>query len=341
MKIEMGESLFYSWLKHVKNCRIVQTNWKSSTAWNICNIDKLDQMYKEASDKFNEWLIKNNSNENKVSTFMRQAEIDVVGQSSDDNKIYAVDVAFHSETCNYSNGRTNEDVISKKIIRAAFCLYGYFNVTEGHIVFATPKFGETSLIKTLGRIKEIKSFLKNHKLNFDIECICNKDFYDKIMKPTLEKCKNNSDTAELFMRSCTLYEMLQKYNEEFNVKAKQTAKVKKKAPKTTSCKLKTNTDKSVLKIGEIVKIYIFSVLEEGKITGYELQKLQDKEYSKQIFDINYPLLSKVRIINGQPRYYANRILINNEEYYICQEWFDKSRQKLVSWLKDHGVVIKD
>ena len=30
MKIEMGESLFYSWLRHVKECQIVQTNWKVS-----------------------------------------------------------------------------------------------------------------------------------------------------------------------------------------------------------------------------------------------------------------------------------------------------------------------
>ena len=32
MKIEMGESLFYSWLRHVKDCQIVQTNWKGYIA---------------------------------------------------------------------------------------------------------------------------------------------------------------------------------------------------------------------------------------------------------------------------------------------------------------------
>jgi len=30
MKIEMGESLLYSWLRHVKECQIAQTNWKVS-----------------------------------------------------------------------------------------------------------------------------------------------------------------------------------------------------------------------------------------------------------------------------------------------------------------------
>ena len=35
MKIEMGESLLQSYLKHVKNCLISQTNWKTSSNWNI------------------------------------------------------------------------------------------------------------------------------------------------------------------------------------------------------------------------------------------------------------------------------------------------------------------
>lgn len=41
MKIEMGESLFYSWLRHVKECQIVQTNWKASPQWQLQHEDKL------------------------------------------------------------------------------------------------------------------------------------------------------------------------------------------------------------------------------------------------------------------------------------------------------------
>jgi len=35
MKIEMGESLFYSWLRHAKECQIVQTNWTTSGKWEL------------------------------------------------------------------------------------------------------------------------------------------------------------------------------------------------------------------------------------------------------------------------------------------------------------------
>ena len=44
MKIEMGESLFYSWLRHVKECQIVQTNWKTSSQWALQHEDKLEEM---------------------------------------------------------------------------------------------------------------------------------------------------------------------------------------------------------------------------------------------------------------------------------------------------------
>ena len=37
MKIEIGESLALSYLKHVKKCTFYQTNWKSSSQWKRFN----------------------------------------------------------------------------------------------------------------------------------------------------------------------------------------------------------------------------------------------------------------------------------------------------------------
>ena len=48
MKIEMGESLFYSWLRHVKECHLVQMNWKVSSQWDLLHeqeLEKLEQDY--------------------------------------------------------------------------------------------------------------------------------------------------------------------------------------------------------------------------------------------------------------------------------------------------------
>ena len=44
MKIEMGKSLFYSWLRHVKECQIVQTNWMTSSQWQLSNEDRREEI---------------------------------------------------------------------------------------------------------------------------------------------------------------------------------------------------------------------------------------------------------------------------------------------------------
>lgn len=55
MKIEMGESLFYSWLRHVKSCQVVQTNWKASSQWELHNAEKLEVLM----DTIGKYFMKN------------------------------------------------------------------------------------------------------------------------------------------------------------------------------------------------------------------------------------------------------------------------------------------
>ena len=47
MKIEMGESLFYSWLREVKECQIVQTNWTTAKQWKLYNKDVITNIKEE------------------------------------------------------------------------------------------------------------------------------------------------------------------------------------------------------------------------------------------------------------------------------------------------------
>ena len=324
MKIEIGESLFYSWLRHVKNCRIVQTNWKTSSSWKIYHEEEIVKLYKIALSEFADCLI--NENAKKTPTvwqFLKQAEIDVLGKD-ENGRLYTVDVAFHKDGCHYRKEAKN---IAKKLIRASFCLYGYFGTKTGDIIFATPKINPTPLKNTQKLIDKITNFLSNNGFKFNVECICNEDFNSKVVIPVTEKCNDNSDTAELFMRAydlCTLTS---------NVKRK--SKNSPTEPKTT--KIKSTS----VKIGQIVKNYLIPTLLSNQISMEEIQKLQDADYSKQIFDINYPLLSKERIINGRARYYVSPLLIKGVKYYVCQEWFDKNYQKLETWLKAHDVMIKD
>ena len=129
MKIEMGESLFYSWLRHVKECQIVQNNWKVSPTWTFDNITELENMYDEINTYFltnhSKKIFKNNTG---LSQFIRQGECDVLGiNNNNSTNFYAVDVAFHEKGVNYGSKEETVLKVINKCIRTAFCLYGYFN----------------------------------------------------------------------------------------------------------------------------------------------------------------------------------------------------------------------
>ncbi|WP_052087722.1 hypothetical protein [Paenibacillus wynnii] len=81
MKIEIGESLMLSWLRHSKNCQLVQLNWKPSVkSWEFYNEAVVENMMKDSDqyfrEKYNLDLFKQN---NSYSQLLQQAEIDALG----------------------------------------------------------------------------------------------------------------------------------------------------------------------------------------------------------------------------------------------------------------------
>lgn len=148
MKIEMGESLFYSWLRHVKECQIVQTNWKISPKWEIKFSDELENIMSKTdelfSSKYGYKIYKQNTS---LKQLLQQAECDALGVCVRDgvSEIYTVDVAFHESGLNY--GGLDETVarVVKKCTRAAMCIYGYFGVKKANIIFASPKINKQIL----------------------------------------------------------------------------------------------------------------------------------------------------------------------------------------------------
>ena len=98
MKIEMGESLFYSWLRHVKKCQIVQTNWKTSPQWSLYHEEELKEIMAKTESFFAErYGYRIYRQTASLSQLLQQAECDALGISVQDgiNKVFAVDVAFH------------------------------------------------------------------------------------------------------------------------------------------------------------------------------------------------------------------------------------------------------
>lgn len=142
MKVEVGESLMYSYLSHIKKCQFVQTNWKLSSVWEKYNQEEIKVFINDARQYFYE-KYKYNIFKSTTSTeqILKQCECDVVGVNigNEYNTYYSVDVAFHEGGLNYKSKKESAEKVSAKLIKAAMCLYGSCNAKSGEIIFASPK----------------------------------------------------------------------------------------------------------------------------------------------------------------------------------------------------------
>lgn len=201
MKIEMGESLMQSYLKHVKGCLITQTNWKTSLSFKALGFDKAKSVYDKIlrhSDFYD--VFKNIS----IEQAFKQAELDVIGISS--KMLYMVEVAFHENGLQYGDKTETKDRVCKKLLRAYLVGLAFFPDFDYKIIFASPKVNPAtdSIIREYFSILS-KYFGSDEKVNFHY--IANDDFKNKVLIPTLEKSKIDSVTSELFLRSSKMIEM--------------------------------------------------------------------------------------------------------------------------------------
>ena len=209
MKIEIGESLALSYLKHVKNCVIYQTNWKSSHQWDFLG------GVKDASEAFDR-LVKDGllSFQGKIepsfSQFLKQAEIDILGINLVEKKMYVMDIAYYENGLNYKNKDRTIKSLKKKLLRSYLLLRSYFPEDYKYeIIFASPKVGPT-LNKELEDATEALNDLRDDVLSKGavvFKYIANDKFKDKILDKTLASSEENADTGELFLRSYKLLNM--------------------------------------------------------------------------------------------------------------------------------------
>jgi len=210
MKIEMGESLFYSWLRHVKECQIVQTNWKVSSQWQLSDADALEKLMalvdKHYSDKYGYAIFKQNTS---LSQLLQQGECDVLGISiqPDETTYYAVDVAFHEAGLNYGNRDITVMKVLEKCARTAFCLRGYLFTKEADIIFASPKINRAVLSELIPCVKEMNELFTDNGYDFTFSVIANEEYNDLVLKPILEASDKIVNSSELFLRSYQMYKM--------------------------------------------------------------------------------------------------------------------------------------
>ena len=82
-------------------------------------------------------------------------------------------------------------------------------------------------------------------------------------------------------------------------------------------------------IGEYVQKSIKRLFDDNKISESELLKLQEQEYCKIKFDLNYPMFNKSR--EPRERYYTNEI---KKGYYLTNDWYERNWDDFLRWEKN-------
>jgi len=90
-----------------------------------------------------------------------------------------------------------------------------------------------------------------------------------------------------------------------------------------------------MKIGQFVKYNMRKLYEQGLVSKDEIKKLQDKSYSKKVFNQNYEILrssnKKITSNDGRNRYYTKEKFFG--DYYLNSQWVEKHWEPFLSWLE--------
>ncbi|MCI5779155.1 MAG: hypothetical protein MR051_04995 [Lentisphaeria bacterium] len=320
MKIEMGESLGVSWMKHVKECQFVQTNWKVSPCWKPRHDEQeLDAFLNELKKHFGAKgldIFKNNSN---FTQIMRQAECDIIGCALAERftHYYALEVAYHGNQLNYGSKLNTIAKVIAKLLRAAIVFYCYLDVKEAEIGFASPKIGPAILDRLMVEIADLQNLFYENNFRFQFKLYANQDFGTEIMNPVLKLSDSIADTGELFLRSVQLYDLIQ-HNESMD---------------DNEVHARDEENTVLPKLAQLVKDELIPVLRREDFPQAEINDFLDLQFSKDVFGISYPLLARSR--EPSERYYATPVTLHGQKYYLCSQWFEKNRGALVSWIEQH------
>lgn len=319
MKIEIGESLGYSFLRHVKGCWLVQTNWKPSDQWIPERTQaELDEMFQDIKRGFdpNGSVFKGTKT---VSQLLKQAEIDVLGVDLRGD-VHALEVAFHEGGLNYGGGVDNR--LSKKLLRAFMVLHKYHpRRTKFHIYFASPKVNpsvQSELERTFNSLSKEYPHVK-------WTLATNETFAAKILRPTVDRAGNVSDATELFMRSHRLMQMAGSPGPKPSSPAIAGGKAAKYQEPLTQRK----SDLDIKQVQPVVRSLMTTLLEgwPDLLDDADKHNMTDPTFCEVQLGLKLAGFALLRDaingprINGRGRYYTRSY---GGRFLVCSQWWKQN-----------------
>ena len=312
MKIEIGESLCYSYLRHVKRCWLVQMNWKTSEHWDKQKSDsELESLFESMRERFDlDGSVFKQTKD--AGQFLKQGEIDVVGVDQG-GSVHAMEIAFHEAGLNYGGGVGTR--VLKKLLRAVLILKAYHPARKSQLYFASP------VVHPAAQQPLEDAFAKLEREYPEIgwHLLTNDTFAEQLVRPTLEMASSVADTSELFARAAKLLE-LSGITEETPPKGSQQRHRRQSSRRHVAEGDPPNGFQDLLKA--LMKTLLedhSTLLEDG-----DVRDLMDSNYCKNTLGIkisNFPLLRRVSDgikVSGRSRYYTKSY---GAKYYLCSQFW--------------------
>ena len=191
-------------------------------------------------------------------------------------------------------------------------------------IFVTPKTNPATEKPIRDLIAEANQLIAEDMISIDF--ITNESFYSTIVDPTLKNINDDNDTSELFLRSIKLMQLDKRASG--NKTEKKTIE-----PRSTSPTDKREVDG--MKIGQFVQYTMRKLYEQNLLPKSEIERLQDKAYSKSIFDQNFEVLRsperEIADTEGRNRYYTKEKFCGN--YYLTSQWVERHWDPFLNWVE--------
>lgn len=200
---------------------------------------------------------------------------------------------------------------------------------------------DTDLQSAIDKTKYLLENLynQNSKLPMELE-VLEKKFYANALFDKIEMVEQILDTYEkLRNKNKTLLDS------KFCNINNESSEIQMEYYKETSNNLEQFTELSKdeikkLKVGALILYIIKKMSSEKKFSKTNIINLQNKEWCKEIFLVNHPIIKKYnkyltetdqRKISGSNKYYSSLYVIDKSEYFVCSELSDRSRLPLLQW----------
>ena len=204
MKIEIGESLVRTWVRHCRECQLAELNWKPSPVWSGDITEEHKRWYDDAKAVFSSKVLKRTSS---ILQFLGQAEVDVLGVSfvqGKVDKVIAADIAFHANGLQYGSKAETAARITKKLFRTSLILDVYFPGILAEIAFLSPKVNPATIPGVLDAEQVMQSFFAERRSTLTFRIIINEGFKEIVLDKVFPLQKKVADTSELFLRATQL-----------------------------------------------------------------------------------------------------------------------------------------